>query len=102
MVPEIFVADEYNDIKRRTKILVEKKIIEMKEGKLPKELDTDNLTCLFVDHFFTWDKVNRKVMPVSDDGYVHTTYKDRIMKFPHDVNEKLDVFNGTYSREKLP
>ena len=36
-------------------ILVEKKIIETKEGKLPKEFDPNNLTNLFVDQFFTWD-----------------------------------------------
>ena len=34
-------------------ILVEKKIVEMKEGKLPKEFDPANLTNLFVDQFGT-------------------------------------------------
>ena len=82
-------------------ILVETKIIEMKEGKLPKEFDPTNLNDLFFDKFVTWDEVNRKVMPGSDDGYVRTPYRDRIMKFPCDVNRKLDVLCGMYSREKV-
>ena len=39
-------------------------------------------------------------MPGYDDGYLHTTYKDHTTKFPRDINEKLVVYNGTYSREK--
>ena len=73
------------------KILVEKKIIKTKEGKLPIEFYPDNLTNLFVDQFFTRDKVHMKVMPVSDDGYVRTPYKYHIMNFPRDVNVKLDI-----------
>ena len=34
-------------------ILVENKIIGMKEGKLPKEFDPANLTNFFVDQFVT-------------------------------------------------
>ena len=37
----------------------------------------------------------------SDDGYVRTPYKDHIMKLPRNVNGKLDISNGTYSREKV-
>ena len=33
-------------------IIVEKKIIKTKEGKLPKEFDPANLTNIFVDQFF--------------------------------------------------
>ena len=44
------------------KNLVEKKIIETKEGKLPKEIDCANLTNLFVDQFVTWYEVHRKVV----------------------------------------
>ena len=72
-------------------ILVEKNIIETKEGKLPKEFDPANSTNLFVDWFFTWDEVNRKVIPGSDYCYVRTLYRDHTMKFPRDVNGKLDV-----------
>ena len=42
-----------------------------------------------------------KVIPGSDYGYVRTKYKYHIMKFPCDNNGKLDVLNGTYSREKV-
>ena len=80
---------------------VQKKIIVKKEGKLPKYFDPANLTNLFVDKFVTWDKVHRKSIPVSGDGYVSTPYKDHIMKFPFNKNWKLDVSNGTYSREKV-
>ena len=73
----------------------------MKEGELPKEFDPANLTYLFVDKFFTWDEVHRKVIPVSDDGHVRTHYKDHIMKFPRDNNGGLDVSNVMYSREKV-
>ena len=38
-------------------------------------------------------------MPVSDDGYVHNMYADRIMNFLRDINGELDVSNETYSRE---
>ena len=55
------------------KILVENKIIKMKEVKSPKDFDTANLYNSFVDQFVTWDEVHRKVMPGSDDGYVRTT-----------------------------
>ena len=51
-------------------IIFENKIIEMKEGELPKEFDAANLTYLFVDKFFTWDEVHRKVIPGSDEGCV--------------------------------
>ena len=73
----------------------------MKEGKLPKEFDPANLVGLFFDQFVTWDEVHRKFIPVSDDGYVLTPYKDHIMKFPLNINGKLDVSNGTYSIENL-
>ena len=82
-------------------IIVEKKIIETKEGKLPKDFDPANLNNLLVDKFFTWDEVRSKFVPLSDDGYVSTQYKDKIMKFPRDVNRKLDVLNGTYSIETV-
>ena len=82
-------------------IPAEKKIIEAKEGKSPKEFDTANLTYLFVDQFVKWDEFHRKVIPRYDDGYICTLYKDHIMKFPHNNNGKLDVSNGTYSREKV-
>ena len=59
------------------------------------------MTNLFVDQFVTWDEVHRKVVPGSDDCYVRTPYKNKIMKFPRDDNGKLDVSNGTYSREKV-
>ena len=77
-------------------IIVEKKIIETKEGKLPKEFDPANLTNLFVVQFVTWDEVHRKVMLGSDYGYVLTPYEDHIMKLPCDINGKLDVSNSTY------
>ena len=80
-------------------ILFEKKIIETKEGKLPKYFDPAYLTRLFVDWFVTWDEACKTVITGSDDGYVRTPYKDHIMKFPHDNNGKLDVSNRTYSRE---
>ena len=63
-------------------ILVEKKINETKEGRLPKEFAPAKLTNLFVDQFVTWDEVHRKVVPVSYDGYVQTLYKYHIMKLP--------------------
>ena len=59
------------------------------------------MTNLFIDQFVTWDEVHRKVIPISDDGYVRTDYKYHIRKFPHDYNGKLDVSNGTYSIEKV-
>ena len=59
------------------------------------------MTNLFVDQFVTWDEVHREVIPGSDDGYILTTYKDHIMKLPCNNNGKLDVSNGTYSREKV-
>ena len=62
-------------------ILVEKKIIKTKEGKLPNEFDSANLTNLFVDKFVTWDEVHRKVIPGSDEGCVRNRYKDHIMNF---------------------
>ena len=68
----------------------------MKEGELPKEFDPANLTHLFVNKFFIWDEVHRQVIPRYDNGYVRTLYKDHIIKFPRDDNEKLDVSNGTY------
>ena len=101
MVPEIFIADEYNYSGRRKQILVERKIIKTKEGKLPKHFDPASLDNLFVDQFVTWDEVHRKVITISDDGYVQNTYKNNIMKFPRKDNGKLEVSNGTYSREKL-
>ena len=55
-------------------ILVEKKIIEMKVGKSPKEFDPNNLTNLFIDQFVTWDEVNRKVIPISDYVYLRNRY----------------------------
>ena len=55
-------------------ILVEKKIIKMKEGKLPKEFDPANLTHLFVDQFVTWDEVNRKGIPISEYVYLRNRY----------------------------
>ena len=73
----------------------------MKEGKLQIEVDHYDLTDLFVDQFVIWDEVHRKVIATSDDGYIHTTYKDNIMKFPRDSNGKLDVSNRVYSREKV-
>ena len=77
-------------------MLVEKEIIKTKESKLPKEFDPANLNNLFVDQFVTWDELHSKVMPVSDDGFVHTPYKDHITKFPHNVNMKLEVSNRKY------
>ena len=62
-------------------ILVEKKIFETKEGKLPKEFGPANLTNLFVDQFVTWDEVHRKVIPGSNYVYLRNRYKDHIMKF---------------------
>ena len=55
-------------------ILVKKKIIKTKEGKLLKEFDPANLTNLFVDQFVTWDEVNRKVIPVSEYVYLRNRY----------------------------
>ena len=72
-------------------ILFEMKIIIKKEGKLPKEFDPANLTNLNVDQFVTWDEVHRKFIPGYDDGYIHTTYKDHIMKLPRYGIGKLDV-----------
>ena len=74
--------------------------LKRKKGSLPKQFDFVNLTNLFVDHFVTWDQGHRKLIPVYDDCYVRTPYKDYIMKLPRDYNGKLDVSNGTYSREK--
>ena len=82
-------------------ILDENKIIGGKQGKLSKEFNPNNLTDLSVDQFVTWDEVQRKFINGSDDGYVQTVYKSHIMKFPHNVNEKLDGSNRTYSREKV-
>ena len=82
-------------------ILVEKKIIKTKEGKLPKEFDLANLTNLFVDQFVTWDEIHRKVVPGSDDVYVRFQYQYQIMKFPYKNNGKLDVLNRMFSREKV-
>ena len=82
-------------------ILVEKKIIKTKEGKLPIYFIRVNLTNLFVHQFVTWDKIYMKVIPRPYDGYECTTYKDHIMKFRHEVKEELDVSNVTYSREKV-
>ena len=82
-------------------IIVERKIIETKEGKLPTNFDPASLTNLFLDQFVTWNEVNRKVMTGSDDGYVRTLSKDHIMKLPRGVNGKWDVSNGTYSIEKF-
>ena len=79
-------------------ILVEKKIIEKIEGKLPKYFGPANLTHLFVDPFVTWDDVHRKDIRGSYDSYILTPYKYHIMKFPHSDNGKLDVLNGAYSR----
>ena len=64
------------------KLLVEKKVIKKKEGKLPKEFDPANLTNLFVDQFATWDEVHRKVIPGYDEGCVRNRYKYHIMKSP--------------------
>ena len=76
-------------------------MIKTKEGKLPKEFDPDNLTNLFVDQFFIWDKVHRKVITGSDYVYLRNRHKDHIMKFPHKNNGKFDVLNRAYSREKV-
>ena len=59
------------------------------------------MTNLFVGQFFTWDEVHRKVIPRSDHCYLRTPYKYHIIKFPLYDNAKLDVSNGTYSREKV-
>ena len=59
------------------------------------------MTNLFVDHFVTWYEVHRRFIPGSDDGYVHTLYKDLIMNLPSDDNGKFDVSNGRYSIEKV-
>ena len=82
-------------------ILVEKKIIKTKEGKLPKEFDPTNMTNLFVDQFFTWDEVHRIVLTGSDEGCVRNQYKYHIMKSHHMNNGGFDVLNRTYSREKV-
>ena len=82
-------------------IPVENKIIRKKEDKSPKEFEPANLNSLFVDQFVTWGEVHRKVMPGSDDGYVRILSKYHIMKFPRDVNGKLDVLTEMYSREKV-
>ena len=81
-------------------ILVEKKIIETKEGELPKEFDPTNFNNSFVDQFFTWNEVYRDIIPGPDDGCVRTPYKDHIMNFPRNNNGELDVSNETYSKEK--
>ena len=79
-------------------ILVEKKTIKTKEGKLSKEFDPADLNNLFVDNFVTWYEVHRKVMFGYDYGYLFTMHMDNIMNFPHNVNGKMDVSNGKYSR----
>ena len=71
------------------------------EGKLPKDFGPANLTNLSVYQFVTQDEVHMKAIPISDDGYILTPYKYHIMKLTHDDNEKLDISNGTYSREKV-
>ena len=81
-------------------ILVEKKIFETKEGKLPKEFGPANLTNLFVDQFVTWNEVHRIFMPRSDDGFVHTPNKDHTMKFPRDDNGKLDISKRNVFKRK--
>ena len=70
----ITVEDAHN-------ILVEKKIIKTKKGKLPKEFDPANLNNLFVDQFVTWDEVHRKVITRSNYVYLRNRYKDHIMRF---------------------
>ena len=59
------------------------------------------MTNLFVDQFVTRDEVHRKIIPIFDDSYVHTLYKYHTIKLPHNDNGKLEVSNGTYSREKV-
>ena len=54
-------------------ILVEKKIIKTKEGKLPKEFDPANLTNLFVGQFVTWDEVQREIIT----GYAYVYLRNR-------------------------
>ena len=81
-------------------ILVEKKIIETKEGKLPKYFDLANLNNLFVDQFFTWDAVNRKVINGSDDNYAKTPYKDHIMKPPHEKMGSWTFQTGLIQEKK--
>ena len=68
----------------------------MKEGELPKQFDPAIQTQLFLNKFFIWDEVHRQVIPGYDNGYVRTPYKDHIIKFPRDDNEKLDVSNEIY------
>ena len=82
-------------------ILVENKIFETKEGKLPKKLDSANLNNLFVDQFVTWDKVHRKFIPEYDYWYVHTTYKNHILKFQRKFNGKFYVSKELSSRERV-
>ena len=82
-------------------ILVENSKIKRKEVKLLKDFDPANLTNLFVDQIVTRYEVNKKVIAGSDDGYVHSTYKDHIMHLTRDVNGKLEVSNGKYSREEV-
>ena len=72
-------------------ILFEKKTIETKEIKSPKEFNPANFANLFFGKFVTWDEFHRKVIPGFDDGYIHTPYKDHIMNFPRDNNGNLDV-----------
>ena len=83
------------------KLLVEKKVIKKKEGKLPKYFDPANLTNLFVDQFVTWDEVHRKVIPGYDEGCLRNRYKSHIMKFPRMNNGEFDILNRKYSREKV-
>ena len=61
-------------------MLVQKKIIKTKEGKLPKEFDPTNLNNLFVDQFVTWDEVHMKVIHRSNYVYIRIWYNDHIMK----------------------
>ena len=82
-------------------ILVEKKIIKTKEGKLPKAFDHANLTTLFLNQFVTWDEFHRRVIPRSDYVFMLNTYKDHIMNSSCNNNGKLDVLKRMYSRKKI-
>ena len=83
------------------KYLVKENVIKGTDSELPSEYDPAKLTSLSVDQFVTWDEVHKKVMPGSDDGYVKSPYKDHILKFPRDANGKIDLLNGSYSKEKV-
>ena len=78
-------------VRNAQNILVEKKIIKMKYGNLPKYFDPTNLNNLFGYQFVIWNEFQRKFIPGSDDGFVRTPYKDHILKFPCNNNGKLDV-----------